>query len=179
MTPGCLLDITGVISPCWTRQGLSSHAFLWHFSSLSRLRDSVTLGLETVGTVYCALHQYNAGPAERVENLTLACARTHQPHWPLGETDRHHKPQSWQIVTWRIQKTGVCCEKLCPHQLYSTLKTFHSTTGFVWNKPTGSVCCTNGCSTRLCSTLRYACNAYIGAVLVLNIAWFTWSVYVY
>ena len=116
MTPGCLLDITSIISPCWTRQGLSSHAFLWHFSSLSRLRDSVTLGLETVGTVYCALHQYNAGPAERVENLTLACARTHQPHWPLGETDRHHKPQTWQIVTWRIQKTGVCCEKLCPHQ---------------------------------------------------------------
>ena len=75
--------------PCWTRQGLSSHAFLWHFSSLSRLRDSVTLGLETVGTLYSALHHYNAGPAERLEILTSACARHHQP-WPLGETDRHH-----------------------------------------------------------------------------------------
>ena len=36
---------------------------------LSRLRDSVTLGLETVGIVYSALHHYNAGPAERVERV--------------------------------------------------------------------------------------------------------------
>ena len=108
MTPGCLPDITGVISPCWTRQGLSSHAFLWHFSSLSRLRDSVTLGLETVGTLYCALHQYNAGPAERVENLTLACARTHQPHWPLGETDTtNHNPDKLWPEGSRRQESAV------------------------------------------------------------------------
>ena len=65
MTPG--LTLLGVISHVGHGKGYH----LMHFSAfqLSRLRDSVTLGLETVGIQYSALHHYNAGPAERVERV--------------------------------------------------------------------------------------------------------------
>lgn len=64
MTP---LTSLGVISMLDTARVIISCISLTF--QLSRLRDSVTLGLETVGIVYSALHHYNAGPAERVERV--------------------------------------------------------------------------------------------------------------
>ena len=111
MTP----DITGRYLPCWTRQGLSSHAFLC-ISALQTQRFSDPWLGNSGNTVQCITPLQRGTSWESGEGLTLACA-WHQPSDHLGKLT-----QSWQIVAWRLQKLWDCCKTVSKPSLSPVVK---------------------------------------------------------